>query len=85
MPSHGLHRAWNGWNTATLGTSSTSPTPAWENCVSIMAPATGLYFWKYHSVLILLCGGRKDTQKRDIERARNMAKELRNDRRQSRP
>ena len=46
-------------------------------------PGYRLYFWKYHSVLILLCGGRKDTQKRDIERARNMAKELQNDRRQS--
>ena len=33
-------------------------------------------------MLVLLCGGHKDTQKRDIERARNLAKEFRNDRRQ---
>ena len=46
-------------------------------------PGYRLYFWKHHSRLVLLCGGHKDTQKRDIERARNMAKELRNDRRQN--
>jgi len=48
-------------------------------------PGYRLYFWRRHSTLILLCGGHKDTQRRDIKRARNMAKELRNDRRQSRP
>ena len=46
-------------------------------------PGCRLYFWRRHSALILLCGGQKDTQQRDIERARDMAKELRNDRRQS--
>lgn len=45
-------------------------------------PGYRLYFLKRQSVLVLLCGGRKDTQKRDIERARNMAKELQHDRRQ---
>lgn len=46
-------------------------------------PGYRLYFWKHHSILVLLCGGQKDTQQRDIERARNMAKELQNDGRQS--
>lgn len=46
-------------------------------------PGYRLYFWKRRSVLVLLCGGRKDTQKRDIDRARNMAMELQNDLRQS--
>ena len=46
-------------------------------------PGYRLYFLKRQSVLVLLCGGHKDTQKRDIERARNMAKELQHDRRQS--
>lgn len=46
-------------------------------------PAYRRYFWRRHSTLFLLCGGHKDTQKRDIERARNMAKGLQNDGRQS--
>ena len=45
-------------------------------------PGYRRYFWKCRSVLVLLCGGRKDTQKRDVERARNMARELQHDRRQ---
>lgn len=46
-------------------------------------PGYRLYFLRRHSTLVRLCGGHKDTQKRDIERARNMAKELQNDGRQS--
>ena len=42
-------------------------------------PGYRLYFWKHHPTLVLLCGGHKDTQRRDIERARKMAKELQND------
>ena len=40
-------------------------------------PGYRLYFAKRGSViLILLCGGTKQTQRADIEAARNMAKEL---------
>ena len=46
-------------------------------------PGYRLYFLKRKSVLVLLCGSRKDMQKHDIERARNMAKELQNDLRPS--
>ncbi len=46
-------------------------------------PGYRRYFLKRQFVLILLCGGHKDTQKRDMERARNMAKELQNGLRQS--
>ena len=38
-----------------------------------------LYCRKRRSMPILLCGACQDTQKRDIERARNMARELQND------
>lgn len=42
-------------------------------------PGYRVYFMKRRGGFILLCGGRKASQKRDLDRARKMAKELRDD------
>ena len=42
-------------------------------------PGYRVYFLKHEGGFILLCGGRKASQERDLDRARKMAKELRDD------
>ena len=43
-------------------------------------PGYRMYFMKQgNRLIVLLCGGDKSSQKRDIEKARNLAKEVKDD------
>ena len=64
------------WRSVTLATSSRSARAS-ANFVSTMAPGTGSITYSAGNLLIvLLCGGDKDSQAKDIALALTLAKEV---------
>jgi hypothetical protein len=51
--------------------------PEFRSCESTMGPATRVYFTRQSkTIVLLLIGGDKRTQKRDIEQAKNLVRDL---------